>query len=231
MFSFSSLPQVHLTKEDYVYDVLRNAIMRCQLRPGEKLIIDSLAEQLGVSQNPVRGALRRLQADRLVEIIPHTGAVVAGISPHTITEIFILLESLGRSAFEIAAGKATNAQIDQLRQMVQAMDAELQNDNADRWSDLNSQLHLEVAKITEMGMLVEFTQRTLDSWDRLRRCYLEPLQSSGMAQAQAEHHRMIELLAQKNTKELAMLVTQHNCRAREAYQQLLKQRVPVQAQA
>lgn len=216
-----SPPLVHLTKEDYVYDVLRNAIMRCQMNPGQKLIIDNLAEKLGVSQNPIRGALRRLQADRLVEIIPHTGAVVADISLDTITEIFMLLESLERSAFEVASRKADEAQINKLRQIVEAMGKELEANNLDRWSDMNSQLHLEVAKITQMDMLVEFTRRTLDSWDRLRRCYLQPLQSSGMAQAQAEHYRMIDLLAQKNVKDLVALVAQHNRRARESYQQFL----------
>lgn len=230
MLSFTTPPKIYHTKEDYVYETLRTAIMRCQLQPGEKLIIDSLAEQLDVSQNPIRGALRRLQADRLAEIIPHTGAVVAAISPDTIAEIFMLLESLERSAFEVVAAKANQSQLDQLRRLIEAMDEELKAGNTDRWSDLNSQLHLEVARITQMDMLVEFTQRTLDSWDRLRRCYLEPLQSSGMAQAQAEHHQMIELLVQRNVKELVSLVEQHNRRAGEAYQLLLEQRSEVQTQ-
>lgn len=230
MLSFATLPKIHLTKEDYVYDILRGAIMRCEIRPGEKLIIDSLAEQLGVSQNPIRGALRRLQADRLVEIVPHTGAVVADISPDTITEIFMLLESLGRSAFEVAVGKASDAQINKLRRLVDAMDAELAAGNSDRWSDLNSQLHLEVARITQMEMLVEFTQRTLDSWDRLRRCYLEPLQSTGMAQAQAEHRQMIELLAQQDVPGLVSLIEQHNRRAKESYQQILERRPELREQ-
>jgi DNA-binding GntR family transcriptional regulator len=209
------------TKEEYVYETLRNAIMRCDIRPGEKLIIDTLSVELGVSQNPIRGALRRLQADKLIEIVPHTGAVVAEISPDTIEEIFVLLGSLESAAFETAADKVTEEDITQLRKLLEAMDTALAEGDSDRWSAINNQFHLAVAKITRMEMLLEFTGRALDSWDRLRRCYLKSVVSSRPAQAQAEHHQMVDLLAQRDTGHLIALLKEHNRNAMEAYQALL----------
>jgi len=212
---------VFQTKEEYVYETLRNAIMRCDLMPGEKLIIDTLSVELGVSQNPIRGALRRLQADKLVEIVPHIGAVVAEISPDIIEEVFVLLGSLESAAFEIAVSKATEADIGHLRKLLETMDTALAEGDSDRWSALNNQFHLTVAELTRMEMLLDFTQRALDSWDRLRRCYLQSIVSSRPAYAQAEHHQMIDLLAQRDARRLRTLVKKHNRNAMEAYQTLL----------
>jgi DNA-binding GntR family transcriptional regulator len=209
------------TKEEYVYETLRNAIMRCDIVPGEKLIIDTLSVELGVSQNPIRGALRRLEADKLVKIVPHTGAVVANISPDTIEEIFVLLGSLESAGFEVAADKVTEADIAQLRKLLETMDSAIAEGDSDRWSDLNNPFHLAIAKLTCMEMLLEFTGRALDSWDRLRRCYLKSVVSSRPAQAQAEHHQMIDFLAQHDTRHLIALVKKHNRNAMEAYQMLL----------
>ena len=88
MLTSQSSPRLYRTKEEYVYDTLRAAIMRCELKPGKKLVMDNLSVELDVSPIPIRGALQRLQAEGLVEIIPHTGAVVSAISPDTVNEIF-----------------------------------------------------------------------------------------------------------------------------------------------
>ena len=213
--------RVFQTKEEYVYETLRNAIMGCDLRPGEKLIIDTLSVELGVSQNPVRGALRRLQADKLVDIVPHTGAVVAEISPDTVEEIFVLLGSLESAAFEIAVNKATEEDISQLRKLLEAMDMALAEGDPDSWSALNNRFHLAVAELSQMEMLLEFTGRALDSWDRLRRCYLKSVVSSRPAHAQAEHYQMVHLLARRDSERLMVLVKEHNRNAMEAYQMLL----------
>jgi DNA-binding GntR family transcriptional regulator len=74
-------PPKYRTKEEYAYDVLRRAILHCQLQPGEKLVADNLGATLGISPIPIRAALQRLQAEGLVEITPHTGVVVSQLSP------------------------------------------------------------------------------------------------------------------------------------------------------
>ena len=82
------------TKEEYAYDVLRGAILRCELRPGEKLVLDDLSEKIGVSAIPLRSAVQRLHSEGLVEIIPHTGAIVSDISPGNLEAVSLLLERL-----------------------------------------------------------------------------------------------------------------------------------------
>jgi len=222
MSNFQFQPKPLLTKEEYVYATLRAAIMHCDLKPGARLVIDSLSDELGVSPIPIRGALQRLQAEGLVEITPHSGAVVSEIFPETIHEVFLLLEVLESAAFRVAIPKANEAEIEQLRQLVGEMDKSLQESDVNRWSDLNNQFHLAVARITGMKMLLEFTGRTLDSWDRLRRCFLPSVVSSRPFEAQAEHRQMIELIEQRQVDSLLRLAAQHNRHAKETYQQLIK---------
>jgi DNA-binding GntR family transcriptional regulator len=215
-------PRIYQTKEEYVYDTLRAAIMRCDLKPGAKLVMDNLSVELDVSPIPIRGALQRLQAEGLVEIVPHSGAIVSSISPDTIDEIFLLLAALESTAFTVAAQKATDEEIVHLEGLGDEMGAALAAQDVDRWSDLNNQFHLAVARITTMTMLYEFTGRVLDSWDRLRRLYLQPFVALRINEAHAEHCQMIELLKQRDADGLAQLTAQHNCQAKELYQELIK---------
>ncbi len=206
------------TKEEYAYDVLREAILRCELKPGEKLVIDSLSDKLGVSAIPLRGALQRLQSEGLVEITPHMGAIVSDLSPANIEQVSLLLERLEILSFQVIADKARPEDIGMLRRRIAEMDATLKTQDLERWSELNFDFHRAVAALTEMKMLIEFTNRALDAWMRLRRWYLQRIMMQ-MPQAQAEHHEMVELLASRDTEGLARVVTIHNRRMREYYRQ------------
>jgi len=77
----------HRTKQEFVYRTLRDAIIRCELPPGERLVIDDLARQLAVSAIPVREALQLLQSEGLAVNVPHVGATVAPISRESIVEV------------------------------------------------------------------------------------------------------------------------------------------------
>lgn len=216
----SSIP--HRTKEEYAYDTLRAAIMRCELKPGQKLIIDTLSLELNISPIPIRAALQRLQAEGLVEIIPHTGALVSPISPDLNTEIFILLETLESAAVRLACEKVTPADLAHLRKFVGAMEEACQRGDKEQWSHLNSEFHKAVAGITGMKMLMEFTARVFDSWNRLQHCYLKSIVSVRMPQAQTEHQQMLQLLERREPEALVALVARHNRQARAAYEELLR---------
>ncbi len=205
------------TKEEYAYDVIREAILRCELKPGEKLVIDGLSDKLGVSPIPLRGALQRLQSEGLVEITPHTGAIVSDLSPANIEQVSLLLERLEILSFEVLAQKADESDIARLNQILDEMDRLLEAKDLEKWSELNLEFHRMVGSMTEMKMITEFLNRTLDAWMRLRRWYLQRILVQ-LPQSQAEHHQMIDLLVQRDIPNLARVVVQHNRRMREYYQ-------------
>ncbi len=190
-------PFRHRTKEDYAYDVLRAAILRCELKPGDRLVIDTLSSQLGISPIPMRAALQRLQAEGLAEITPHTGAVVSELSPAAIEQVSLMLERLELMGFEFAAQCARAEEIDALRNHVAEMDTVLQAGDTEHWSEMNNEFHRAIADLSGNKLLAEFTGRTLDDWIRLRRWYLPDVVAQ-LSQAQAEHREMVELLARRD---------------------------------
>jgi DNA-binding GntR family transcriptional regulator len=187
---------------------------------------------MGISPIPLRGALQRLQTEGLVEITPHSGAVVTAISQAEIGEIFLLLEALEGLAFRQAAGRVQPAELDELKRLLAEMDqaagavrasleaADGQPGTTDaaveRWATANDAFHRAVAILSGMKLLAELTGRALDQWTRLRRCF-RPTLAARIAAAQAEHHQMVDLLAQGDGNSLAALVVEHNHSARQAY--------------
>jgi DNA-binding GntR family transcriptional regulator len=103
------------------------------------------------------------------------------------------------------------------------MDRLLEAKDLDRWSELNLEFHRAVASLTEMKLLIEFLNRALDSWMRLRRWYLQRILVQ-LPQSQAEHHEMVELLSQHDIPNLTRVIIQHNRRMREYYQQAVMDR-------
>lgn len=217
------------TKQEFVYHTLREAIMRGELAPGQRLRIEELAHQLGVSPIPVREALQMLQSERLVENVPHVGATVARISKDAITEIFTVMEGLEMVATRAAAQRLTPDALQHLTTLLQAMDQAVANQAYDEWSELNTQWHSAVVQIAGMPMLQEMTDRVLNQWDRVRRYYLKGVLVHRMAQAQQEHWQILEAMRTRDYERLERLVRQHNQGALAAYTEYLAQ--PVAAPA
>ena len=204
------------TKEEYIYDALRTAILRCQIAPGEKLVIDQLTGVFGASAIPIRSALQRLEVEGLVKIVPHAGAEVSEISVDMVAEIFALMEALEGLAFRFVAEKVQESDLAELDGLVQQMEQACQDGNADRWSDLNGEFHIKVAEMSQLELLCRFTCTIFDYWGRLRRHYLTEIVEDILA-AQGEHHTMVELLRQHRGQELADLVVPHNRRSRDYF--------------
>lgn len=205
------------TKGAMVYQVLRQAIMGCQLRPGQRLIIDEIAQQLGVSHIPVREALQLLASEGLVETIPHSGATVAAISRDTLAEVFALKEGLELVATRIAAARLTPADLAALVALLAEMDTALSEGRHERWAELNSPFHRRIARLTGMPLLEEMTDRALDLWDRVRRYYFTSVVDPRVEQAQREHHAIVAAMRERDEAELDRLVKAHNRSAFAAY--------------
>lgn len=126
------------TREDFVIDELREAIVRGHFKPGEKLDQSEIAELFKVSRIPVRQALRTLTAEGLVKIYPHRGAVVAELSRDELEEIYFLRGVLEGVAARLAAPKMDEERIAKLQAILEKMD---QTTDLDEWLDLNREFH------------------------------------------------------------------------------------------
>lgn len=208
--------QRYRTKAELVYSTLRSAIMLCQLEPGERLIIDEISQQLGVSHIPVREAINQLQSDGLVNVIPHAGATVAPVSPEDVTEIFTVMEGLEYVALRIAAERTSDDHFGSLNGLLTRMDEARDRKDDEQWAELNIAFHREIASISHMPMLSEMTNRVLDRWDRVRR-HVRVLPGR-LSEAQAQHHDIVDAIRRRDIATAQALATLHNRGALGAYQ-------------
>ena len=92
----------YLPLRDVVFNTLRQAILKGELEPGERLMEIQLADRLGVSRTPIREAIRKLGLEGLVLMIPRKGAEVARISEKSLREVLEVRRSLEELATELA---------------------------------------------------------------------------------------------------------------------------------
>src|SRR4051794_7885117 len=184
----------HQTKQEFVYRTLREALLTCELQPGERLVIDDLARRLGVSIIPVREALQMLQGEGLVVTVPHAGATVAPISRESIVDVFSVLEGLEVVATRLVAQQHAPAALNTLERLVRTMDEASEGRRFEEWADLNTRFHHAIAVATGLPLLEEMTNRTLGRWDRIRRYFFNGVLSHRVEAAQREHRAMLAAL-------------------------------------
>jgi DNA-binding GntR family transcriptional regulator len=105
----------HRTLREVVAEEIRSMILAGSLQPGERLLEDRLAEQLGVSRNPVREAIRALEGTGLVEVVPRRGAYVANLDPDQAHQLLELRSVIEAYAAERAARFRTDDDLAVLR--------------------------------------------------------------------------------------------------------------------
>ena len=118
-------------------DALREAIVRGEYGPGHQLKEKELSARLAVSRTPIREALRQLQSEGLAEYRPNRGVFIPEWSASDREEIFALRFRLEPYAAELAALEIAPEQLDQLRQMAQAMEAATDSDDPDRFDQIS----------------------------------------------------------------------------------------------
>ena len=106
----------YLPLRDVVFQTLRNAILKGELKPGERLMEIQLAQKLGVSRTPVREALRKLDLEGLVIMIPRRGAIVADITVQDLNDVLEVRQALEELAVRKACDCATDEQLKALKQ-------------------------------------------------------------------------------------------------------------------
>lgn len=215
MFSITNEPP-YRTKSRYVHATLRKAIMRCELEPGARLIIDEISVRLGVSHIPVREAISQLQAEGLVVVVPHAGASVAPITTVDIIDTFSVLEGIEVVAARMAIMNASDQEIASLDDQLEGMEAAIARDDFEAFAEHNMDFHRAVAQMTSLPMLSELMMLLLDRWDRMRR-YMKVLPSR-MVDAQQQHQELAKALQDRDVAAAETLLARHNRDALEAYQ-------------
>ena len=214
----------HLTKRDFAYLTLRDAIMRCKLQPGEKLVIDDLARRLNVSIIPIREAIQLLQSEGLVVTVPHSGSTVATVSRESIQDVFTVLEALETVATRLVAERGDSGELDALDALVGEMDRAVAQKRYAQWASLNIRFHRTIGAAPRLELLREMTERVVARWDRIRHFYFKGVLVHRVHAAQAEHRAILAAMRARDLPALERLVRQHNRSALDAYMRYLDDR-------
>ncbi|MDY6306197.1 MAG: GntR family transcriptional regulator, partial [Oribacterium sp.] len=115
MSDFTVNMNEYLPLRDLVFNTLRQAILKGELKPGERLMEIQLAEKLGVSRTPIREAIRKLELEGLVIMIPRRGAEVARISQRSLQDVLEVRGALEELATDLACQRITDEELQKLQ--------------------------------------------------------------------------------------------------------------------
>jgi phosphonate utilization transcriptional regulator len=171
---------------------LERLILSGELHAGERLNEVTIAGRLNVSRGPVREALRTLEEAGLVRFEKNRGATVRVISPEEAANIYEIRASLEELACRRLAGRITEAQLAQLRPLVDAMQPAAEAGDAAAFNALNMRFHELLVEFSGNGELVVVYRRLVSNLSLFRRRTLA-LEGS-LLESNAEHRRIVELL-------------------------------------
>ncbi len=163
----------YLPLRDVVFQTLRQAILKGELQPGERLMEMKLAERLGVSRTPVREAIRKLELEGLVVMIPRKGAAVANITEKDTKDVLEVRRTLEMFAVEVACDRITPEQLQELKES--AKDFEDFKGSADliRIAETDMKFHEIIYEATQNERLVQMLNNLRENMYRYRIEYLK----------------------------------------------------------
>jgi DNA-binding GntR family transcriptional regulator len=198
---------MHRTIAATIAAELRSAILSGEHAPGLQLRQDMLAGNFGVSRIPVREALLQLEAEGLVSITPHKGAVVTGLSPEEVEDIFALRRLLEPRLALVSVPRLAPADLEHLDATQNAFSAAIAAGDAARWGRLNAELHLGIYARAEQPRTLAIVTGLLQTSERYTRIQLAT--RVAWRRAQLEHAEIVALCRARNAQAVAVLLEQH----------------------
>jgi DNA-binding GntR family transcriptional regulator len=182
-----------INSEDTVYRRLKMAIRKRYIKQGSKLVEIVLAQQLGVSRTPVRSAIKKLEADGLVNSIPNRGAFVITPTRREIKETFLVRAQLEMMATRLATARAKDTDITRLRELLALESQVFDQSDLDEYYTVNDNLHLKIAELSGNRVLVGYIRDLLDR-SRIYLILYDPFYKLEYTPT-AEHHAIIDAIA------------------------------------
>jgi DNA-binding GntR family transcriptional regulator len=121
MCNISDIKLISTTIRAQAASELRQRVLTGQFRPGDRLDLDLLTEEFGISRTPLREALLELSYEGLVTVTPRSGITVVGITPQDAVDSFAILAALAGKAAEMATARITPTEVTQLRELEEAI--------------------------------------------------------------------------------------------------------------
>lgn len=191
---------------EIVFESMREAILSGVLQPGERLMEIQLAEEMGVSRTPVREAIRKLELENFVVMIPRKGAYVAGVSSKDVADVFEIRSALEGLAAGLAAERITEDELEQMERVLfyRASEGEL---DLEQIVKSDTDFHALVYSASRNERLIQILANLREQIQRFRATSLAVPGRNKLALE--EHRAIVDALRNHNSEEAQSLAIAH----------------------
>ncbi len=189
-----------LPLRDVVFNTLRQAILTGELKPGERLMEIHLANKLGVSRTPIREAIRKLELEGLVTMIPRRGAEVAQITEKSMNDVLEVRRAMDALCVELACDRITPEELEQLKEACDVFEAAVKTRDVKKIAQADVALHDIILRATGNQRLIQLVNNLSEQMYRYR---FEYIKDSSQHERLVEEHRVIYQSIVQKDKETA----------------------------
>lgn len=207
MKDFEMTIDEYLPLRDVVFNTLRRAILKGELEPGERLMEIALANKLGVSRTPIREAIRKLELEGLVIMIPRKGAEVARITEKDLRDVLEVRTSLEKLAIELACDRITAEEIAELRETCQAFADSLGSDELTTMAEKDVAFHDVIFRATKNARLIQILNNLREQMYRYRLEYLKDV--GARPRLVEEHKEILDAVIRRDKESAVKLIEEH----------------------
>ena len=197
----------YLPLRDVVFNTLRQAILKGELKPGERLMEIQLANKLGVSRTPIREAIRKLELEGLVLMIPRKGAEVAEITEKSLRDVLEVRKALEELAVKLACDRMTKQQMIQLKEAAKEFEQTLKTNDVTKFAEADVKFHDVIFMATDNQRLIQLLNNFREQMYRFRVEYLK--KECFHPILIAEHEDIINRIEKRQKEEAAEVVCRH----------------------
>ena len=197
----------YLPLRDVVFNTLRKALLRGELKPGERLMEIQLANKLGVSRTPIREAIRKLELEGLVLMIPRKGAEVAQITEKNMQDVLEVRKALEELSVQLACERITPEQVEEMKMAAEDFRKVLKSGDVTKIAEADVKFHDIIFAATNNQRLITLLNNLREQMYRFRVEYLK--QKECYPQLLEEHDKLIALISGGEVEEACELMGRH----------------------
>jgi DNA-binding GntR family transcriptional regulator len=192
---------------ELVFESLREAIINQQLEPGERMMEIQMAEEMGVSRTPVREAIRKLELEGLVVMVPRKGAYVAGLSLKDVADVFEIRRALEGLAAELAVDRITDDELENLERYLVKIAEEIERGDLNKVVEIDTDFHTLLYQASRNQRLSQIINNLREQIQRFRATSLS--QPGRMKEAVEEHRKIVEAISSRDGETARRLAQEH----------------------
>ena len=218
---FSVNMNEYLPLRDVVFNTLRQAILKGELKPGERLMEIALAERLGVSRTPIREAMRKLEQEGLVVMIPRRGAQVANITEKDLNDVLEVRIALENVAIEKACARMTEEEMRRLWLAAKEFEHTIAEGNLVKLAEADVAFHEVIYQASDNKRLIQVLNNMREQIYRYRVEYLKDVESRKTLVE--EHYAVYRALKARNQQQAVKDICIHIVNQQNAILRSLEQ--------